>query len=553
MRTLTLTRLACLTMMVGAMFPNLAFSAVAKIEFTTGAVSALGADGRTRDLVKGSDVEQGDTLKTLDGRAQVKFSDGGYISLQPYTDFKVEEYAYNGKEDGSEKGVFKLFKGGLRAITGAIGHVNKQNYKVATPTATIGIRGTEYLATQNGDTLNVYCGGGAVVVQNDAGSLVLYQGQSGVVGAPTQAPQQSAVTPSVTAASPTGNVTEEVASSNTNTQTVYVDGNVRLGADSLCQTGDGSCTEQVASTSANIDPNLLLQGGLANIALLNNLQAIGTYSADRTITFAGSTANVTEFLGIDFASYTSYFEVDGQFVSGALSGGNIYIDTEDSSGNDTGLLNPNTGAITFGAFTGYYDNSTVQVPLSGSASGQLSSTNISQATVTYTFSDGSNTLNPITTTLSGVAGVLGTLNTDISGIANLNNLAASAIYNGTSSFALQGTTFSNLDVLQVDFFDYTVNFNSTGTGDNAGFYANHTSIIGASGSLNPSTGSMSFSSAGGNLSFFSAFAALTVTANGQLNTSNISQATVNYTVTDPSSASSSATSTLTGTLSNFNE
>jgi hypothetical protein len=37
-----------------------------------------------------------------------------------------------------------LVKGGFRAITGMIGHTNKDNYKIETPTATIGIRGTDH-------------------------------------------------------------------------------------------------------------------------------------------------------------------------------------------------------------------------------------------------------------------------------------------------------------------------------------------------------------------------------------------------------------------------
>ncbi|MGB5440478.1 MAG: hypothetical protein WBN90_12625, partial [Gammaproteobacteria bacterium] len=44
--------------------------------------------------------------------------------------------------DGSEKAVYNLFKGGMRAFTGAIGKKHPDAYKVKTPVATIGIRGT---------------------------------------------------------------------------------------------------------------------------------------------------------------------------------------------------------------------------------------------------------------------------------------------------------------------------------------------------------------------------------------------------------------------------
>jgi hypothetical protein len=41
---------------------------------------------------------------------------------------------------------FRLLKGGFRAISGAIGKVQHDDYEVATPVAVIGIRGTDYLA-----------------------------------------------------------------------------------------------------------------------------------------------------------------------------------------------------------------------------------------------------------------------------------------------------------------------------------------------------------------------------------------------------------------------
>ncbi|AXQ29784.1 hypothetical protein D0B54_14355 [Solimonas sp. K1W22B-7] len=40
---------------------------------------------------------------------------------------------------------FKLLKGGFRAVSGLIGKVDRNEYRVSTPVATIGIRGTDYL------------------------------------------------------------------------------------------------------------------------------------------------------------------------------------------------------------------------------------------------------------------------------------------------------------------------------------------------------------------------------------------------------------------------
>lgn len=44
----------------------------------------------------------------------------------------------------SQNAAFRLLRGGFRAVSGAIGKINKNEYKVSTSVATIGIRGTDY-------------------------------------------------------------------------------------------------------------------------------------------------------------------------------------------------------------------------------------------------------------------------------------------------------------------------------------------------------------------------------------------------------------------------
>jgi hypothetical protein len=199
-----LNKKALIMALVSAAYPSIGFSAAAaKVEFAVGNVLATGLDGRERSLGKGGEINAGDTVQTQEGRAQLRFSDGGYISLQPNTQFRVDEYAYDGKTDGHEKGFFSLLRGGLRAITGAVGHVNKATYRINTPVATIGIRGTEFLAQYNG-TLLVKVGNGAVYLTNSGGDLTLFKGQVGEVKDQGSKPKYSNEEPSVTAAGPKG-------------------------------------------------------------------------------------------------------------------------------------------------------------------------------------------------------------------------------------------------------------------------------------------------------------------------------------------------------------
>lgn len=102
-------------------------------------------DGKSTPAKKDTVVNAGDTVITAGtSNAQLKLEDGALIALRPNTEFKVKEFKYSGKPDGSEKAELNLVKGGVRAVTGAIGRTNRDNLKVDAVVATIGIRGTGF-------------------------------------------------------------------------------------------------------------------------------------------------------------------------------------------------------------------------------------------------------------------------------------------------------------------------------------------------------------------------------------------------------------------------
>ena len=131
--------------------PMIASAAAGRVEFAYGQVSIENASGEQKAAKKGTELESGDTITTERGRAQLRFTDGAFTSLQPKTSFKVEDYNYDGKEDGNERSFFSLFRGGLRTLTGAIGKRNRNAYRMKTPVATIGIRGTGYTTLELDD------------------------------------------------------------------------------------------------------------------------------------------------------------------------------------------------------------------------------------------------------------------------------------------------------------------------------------------------------------------------------------------------------------------
>lgn len=164
---------ALLSMLLTYMTPAQAAVAVGQVIAATGENSAVQADGVSRVLQRKSDFYAGEILKTgADSRMQLKFMDGALMTLRPNTEFRVNEYRFDATRKENNSSFMDLLKGGLRTLTGMIAKQNTAGYRLRTPVATIGVRGTDLEAVLN-NGLNVAFWGGAGTVSNNAGSVDL--------------------------------------------------------------------------------------------------------------------------------------------------------------------------------------------------------------------------------------------------------------------------------------------------------------------------------------------------------------------------------------------
>ena len=117
------------------------------VEHLSGPLMDRKADGTVKVLAVKSEVESGDTLVAEKNTyAQIRFIDNSEITLRPGTTFKIDDFAYDADKPDGDSAVFSLVKGGLRSITGLLGKRNKEKFQLKTPAATIGIRGTTFIA-----------------------------------------------------------------------------------------------------------------------------------------------------------------------------------------------------------------------------------------------------------------------------------------------------------------------------------------------------------------------------------------------------------------------
>ncbi|MBE0612737.1 MAG: FecR domain-containing protein [Burkholderiales bacterium] len=181
-----------LGLMAGAAWAN-----TGTVSQLSGTLSVVKADGSIRILSQKSQVVSGDTVNTQkDSYAQIKFTDGGVITLKPNSSIKIQQFQFKTEEPAKDSFVFGLVKGGLRAVSGLVGKRGNQDaYSLGTATATIGIRGTSYAADDclttpcpkpNADDnlepgVYVSVTDGEIIATNNAGSQSFLAGQFGAI------------------------------------------------------------------------------------------------------------------------------------------------------------------------------------------------------------------------------------------------------------------------------------------------------------------------------------------------------------------------------------
>lgn len=156
----------------------LAATAAGEVLLLTGQGTATDpASGTIRALNKGDSVFAGEIINSgVNSYVNLKFADGGFILLRPNSRFVIESYVHQPSKPAAataparpaappsrpaavpplataataqpsetSRAFFRLLRGGFRAVSGVIGKVNPNDYRVSTPVATIGIRGTDYV------------------------------------------------------------------------------------------------------------------------------------------------------------------------------------------------------------------------------------------------------------------------------------------------------------------------------------------------------------------------------------------------------------------------
>ena len=93
-----------------------------------------------------SDIFSFDDVRTGNGRLAIQFLDDSVVKLTEHSKLVIDEFIYD-PDPAKSKLALNMASGTARFITGKLGLINKENISIKTPTASIGIRGTDFTAT----------------------------------------------------------------------------------------------------------------------------------------------------------------------------------------------------------------------------------------------------------------------------------------------------------------------------------------------------------------------------------------------------------------------
>ena len=153
-----------------------------------GEIKGSGAIERGKETIEGNSgvgVEMNDTAVTANGRMRIDFKDDTRVDLTEHARLTIDEFVYDPANDVGSLSI-KATLGGVRYASGQIAKRYQQNVKIKTPSATIGVRGTDFIMVvdeMGGSMITLlpscdvtgYCYTGEIEVQTDAGFVVMNQ------------------------------------------------------------------------------------------------------------------------------------------------------------------------------------------------------------------------------------------------------------------------------------------------------------------------------------------------------------------------------------------
>lgn len=165
-RTNLIRILLCIGLFLSLSTPGVTrtLSPVGEVTFIVGQARVLAGENSSK-VDKNAAVHVGARFITgSNGHIHIRFIDQGFISVRPNSELLIEAYDYFPDHPKRNRILFTLTQGTARLITGKAGEASKELFRLNTPVAAVGIRGTDFLVQTDKQVSRVAVYGGAVIL-----------------------------------------------------------------------------------------------------------------------------------------------------------------------------------------------------------------------------------------------------------------------------------------------------------------------------------------------------------------------------------------------------
>lgn len=124
------------------------------------------APGGSRQAVEqGSAVHARDRITTAaNGHVHIRFVDDGLVSVRPNSRLEIADYSWDAENPEQSSVQFNLEEGETRSISGEAGKSARERFRLDTPIAAIGVRGTDFAVNASQENVRARVNEGTIVI-----------------------------------------------------------------------------------------------------------------------------------------------------------------------------------------------------------------------------------------------------------------------------------------------------------------------------------------------------------------------------------------------------
>jgi hypothetical protein len=144
---------------------ELSIPVVGEVSLVLGKAYIEKANGARELVTVGTSVNVNDRIETgTNGHVHIRFVDQALVSLRPSSQLEILRYDY--RPEAPENSVVKLnlVEGVTRAISGKAAKAARENFRMDTPIAAIGVRGTDFVVSADRDGVRALVNEGAIII-----------------------------------------------------------------------------------------------------------------------------------------------------------------------------------------------------------------------------------------------------------------------------------------------------------------------------------------------------------------------------------------------------